>query len=175
MKCLINTADKQEQNRIIVRRKFVPIKFTVQREGQFLNAGAKLPFATSKVNGLLVTSKVEDPCVDEGLPPKYYYGTSDTRMTDTRFLSDNQGSFYDGEYPPDGVFQAPFTGQWWYYVHRILDRFPIYIDNGLFQRLVDPVTIAFKQPGQCTPDQYYLWSGRLPGDGIAIVTFFPPN
>ncbi|MBQ4818875.1 hypothetical protein [Aquimarina sp. MMG016] len=176
MKCIIKGGNnKSTYDTVIVRRKFVPIKFIIERENQFLNAGTKLPFATTKVNALLVTSKVKKSCVDKELLPKYYYGISDFKMTDTQFLADNDGDFYDGDYPPDGFSNGEFTNQWWYYVHPVLDRFPLFIDNGISEELGDPILLEFTREGQCTPDKYYLWSERLPKSGSSLITFFPPT
>ncbi len=173
MKCKIDSDNKEHPEGLVVRRKFVPLKFTIQRENQFLNAEAKLPFTTNKIIGVLTCSKVNS-CTDEGIPTKYYTGITALEITDTRFLSLNDGVFYGENYPPD-IVMNPSGNRWWYYIHPILDRLPVLIENGFFTPLEDPVTVEFKQEGQCTPGKYYLWSGRLPPEGSLRITFFPPD
>ncbi len=175
MKCVIHSNNKNGSKELIVRRKFVPIKLIIKGENQFLNAGTKLPFSTAKVIGLLTTSKViGPPCIDEELPPKYYYGVSRFEITNTDFLNSNTGSFYEGQYPPDILIDTT-PNFWWYFIHRITDRFPVLIANGMFQELTAPALLEFKQEGQCTPNQYYLWKGKLSSDGDIRITFTPPN
>ncbi|OED38574.1 hypothetical protein AB832_04490 [Flavobacteriaceae bacterium (ex Bugula neritina AB1)] len=175
MKCVLHTNNKNNPKELIVRRKFVPIKLISIGENQFLNAGTKLPYTTAKVIGLLTTSKViGPPCIDEGLPPKYYYGVSRFEITTTDFLDSNIGNFYDGQYPPDILIDT-VPNFWWYFVHPITDRFPVLIANGMLQELTEPTTLEFKQEGQCTPDQYFLWQGKLSADGDIQITFTPPN
>ncbi len=173
MKCKIQLSNKQGSKGVIVRRKFVPIQFKITRENQFVNAAAKLPFTTNKVIGLLTCSKAH-ACADQDVPSKYYAGISDSEITDTSFLGLNDGVFYAENFPPDVVLN-PSPNRWWYYVHPIVDRLPVIIENGFFIALEDPVTVAFKQEGQCNPGKYYLWSGQLPPEGQLRITFFPPD
>ncbi len=175
MKCNTDKYNKKDPQGVIVRRKFVPIKFSIHRENQFLNAGTKLPYTTAKVIGVLTTSTIHNKCNDLPLPPRYYYGISDSEMIDTRFLQTNRGSTFTSQYPPDGFFNGPTGTHWWYYIHPILDRFPVLLDNGMYQSLTNPITLEIKQEGQCTPEHYYLWSGKLPDTGFSLVTFFPPT
>ncbi|KAA1244524.1 hypothetical protein [Aquimarina sp. RZ0] len=173
MKCIIHNENNKGGSATIVRRKFVPIKFTIERENQFLNAAAKLPFTTTKVNALLTTSEVQKPCNDTPLPTRYYYGSTPGKMEDTSFLETDTGTVYNTPYPPDG-FSNGMRGMWWYYVHPITDRFPVHLENGILETLAAPITVKIKQEGQCTADGYYLWSGILPVTGFSLVTFFPP-
>ena len=69
MKCNMHIGNKPYGNKVTIRRKFVPIKFSITGENQFVNAAVKLPFTTNKVIGLLTTSSLVNPCIDEGLPP----------------------------------------------------------------------------------------------------------
>ena len=165
--------NKSTKGTVIVRRKFVPIKFTIERGNQFLSAGAKLPFfTTSKVVGLLTSTEVDAKCNDQPLPPKYYYGITDTQMEDTSFLEDNAGILLEEDYAPDIEMQGN-SSQWWYYVHPVRDRFPTMFASDFIALLDTPTRIDLLIPGQCNPEPYYLWSETFMG--FAFITFNESN
>lgn len=167
MKCIVKEKNKGG-NATIVRRKFVPIKFTIQRENQFLNAGAKLPFATSKVQALLVTSKLENKCSDLPIIPRYYFGITDSKMEDNSFLQLSDGIEYNGIYPPD-IFVEQQTEGWWYFAHPATDRLPFYQGDGFLEPLEDYKELNLQFEGQCNPDLFFLWSGIH--TGTTFITF----
>ena len=164
MKCLIKT----DNNTSIVRRKFVPIRFKIERENQFINASAKLPFSTAKVVGVLTTVNGKKPCSDDPLPPRYYFGFTDTEMTDDSFLQLQEGTLYDEDYPPD-IFVEQQAGGWWYFAHPVLDRLPSYQDDQFLEPLRDAKELNILFPGQCEPEQYLLYS--KPFTGSIWITF----
>ncbi|UZO81373.1 hypothetical protein NBT05_02605 [Aquimarina sp. ERC-38] len=159
----------------VVRREFIPITFTVEREGQFINAEAKLPFATSRVNALLVTSRVEHDCKEGAPPPRYFYGYSDKVITDASFRKLSNGALFDPPYPPDTVFKG--FGRRWYFACPKTESFPVLVENGYYRDLVNPLELPLMFEGYCGPQPYYLWTGELPGEGIgeALFSFNPPS
>ncbi|WP_299187639.1 hypothetical protein [uncultured Aquimarina sp.] len=169
MKCIIKRENnKKDNNGLIVRRKFVPIKFTIQRENQFLNAGAKLPFTAAKVNALLVTSKVEKKCSDSPITPRYYFGITDSKMEDERFLELNDGIEYNDSYPPD-IYVEQQTEGWWYFAHPATDKLPFYQGDGFLEPLEDYKELNLQFDGQCNPNLFFLWSGIH--TGTTFITF----
>ncbi|WP_378182028.1 hypothetical protein [Aquimarina sp. SS2-1] len=169
MKCIIKGKNNKSVNgTVIVRRKFVPIKLLIERENQFLNAGAKLPFTTSKVNALLVTSMVEKKCSDTPITPRYYFGITDSKMEDDRFLQLNNGIEYNSAYPPDIYEDQQITG-WWYFAHSATERLPFYQGDGFLEPLEDYKQLSLQFEGQCNPDLFFLWSGLYTGN--AFITF----
>lgn len=174
MKCVIHTGNKEQGGGVIVRRKFVPIQFKIERANQFINASAKLPFTSAKIVGVLTTSKVSS-CNKDPFPNMYYYGVTGTEMTNTRFLENTAGNTYDSDYPPDTFIEGN-PGDWWFFVHPVIDETPYYITESVgYQRLRDPILIEIKHQGQCTPDQYYLWSEQITDRGTTWVVFSPDS
>ncbi|WP_062055995.1 hypothetical protein [Aquimarina longa] len=168
MKCKINSDNKKHPTGVIVRRKFVPLKFTIHRKNQFLNAGAKLPFTSSKVIGLLTTATVA-PCIATELPPKYYIGTAVYRIVDTRFIHHNPGVSYQGKDPPGTMIRVN-SGNWWYYAHPNTGRTPVILINGVVQHL-QPIPIHMQPEGYCIATPYTLWGGVLPSQSTIAITF----
>ncbi len=163
MKCIIDSGNKEDKKGVIVRRKFVPLKFTIHRENQFLNAAVKLPFTTAKVIGVLTTSNSQKPCSDTPILPRLYYGLSDTLVDDDRFLTITPGVEY-AQSPPDArLSQDIYTGLYWYYAHPVTDDFPWLYQGELIDQLTDPQIISILPKGRCTPVEYYLWSDRFIG------------
>lgn len=172
MYCKVNPKD-QDGKYHIVKRRFVPITFTVNREDQFLNAAVKLPFTSNKVIGVLTCSKV-NPCKDTLQTPRYYFGITDEQMVDDRFLDDNNGIEYTTTYPPNLNLDA-VDDNYWYYAHPVEELFPLILYNGLFQDLGEPITIPIKKQGQCEAVPHYLWSSKFPEDGgTVIIGFYIP-
>ncbi len=170
MKCKIDSDNKKYANGLIVRRKFVPLKFTIHRENQFLNAEAKLPFTTNAVIGILTTSNSERKCSDDSRPSRLYYGVSTSRIENTSFLEINPGIVYLGVYPPDvKINQEVATDLWWYYAHPVTDSFPFLCADDFAERLRDPMIINVLQPGECSAEDYYLWSERF--YGYVLITY----
>ncbi len=170
MKCKIDSDNKEHTEGLIVRRKFVPLKFTIHRENQFLNAEAKLPFTTNKIIGILTCSKV-DSCIEEPFTSRFYVGVTENQMEDTSFLETNKGKEFNGNYPPDVTFDIFSDFKWWYFVHPIVDQLPTILLNG-FDLGIEPKTIAVKVDGYCDPQDYYLWSGILPLEGTGVFISF---
>ncbi|WP_271785289.1 hypothetical protein [Aquimarina algiphila] len=171
MKCLIHLGNKQDANGLVIRRKFVPIKLTIHRENQFLNAEAKLPFATNAVIGILTTSNVQKKCSDVPGPSRLYYGVSPSKMEDTSFLELNPGTTYTTNYPRNVTIEEQ-AGGWWYYAHPVTDTFPFIVSGDIPATPRTPIIIDVLQSGQCTPEKYYLWS--YPFYGYAFISFNAP-
>ncbi|MBQ0733926.1 hypothetical protein [Aquimarina celericrescens] len=173
MKCKIHTHNKKEAKAVIVRRKFVPIRFKITRENQFVNAAAKLPFSSNAVIGMLTTNQV-NYCSDAPVPSRLYYGVSNAQITDTRFLNLNEGEVYTTKYPPDvRIRQTDNKNTWWYYAHPVTDQFPYLFEDDFVDQLKDPIKVNVQYPGQCDPVPYYLWSQRL--IGFAWITYNPED
>lgn len=163
MKCKIHTHNKKEAKAVIVHRKFVPIRFKITRENQFVNAAAKLPFTSNGVIGMLTTNKVNS-CSDAPVPSRVYYGVTNAQITDTRFLDLNQGEVYTSAYPPDvRIQQTNIEDIWWYYAHPVTDRFPYVFGDDYEDHLQNPTQLDVQYPGQCDPVPYYLWSDQIIG------------
>lgn len=171
MYCKVNQKE-QEGERKIVKRRFIPLTFTVDYEGQFLNAAAKLPFTSNKVIGVLTCSKV-NPCNDSPQIPRYYFGITDERMVDNRFLEDTNGIEYTTTYPPVLNLQ-PVEDRYWYYVHPVGDLLPSVTYNDVLQNIGEPIPIAIKKQGQCEAEPHYLWSAKFPDVDSVVIGFFRP-
>ena len=172
MECKNDLDNKMQQSGVIVRRKFVPIKFSIHKENQFVSAGAKLPFTANRILGVLTTTTIS-PCTDTAVPPRYYFGVSESRMMDASFMKTDPGKVYEESYPPDVLMNAN-PGKWYYYAHPVLDKFPTILTNVDFQEIQEPIPLQLSQQGQCSPDNYYLWSGALPLEGTLFITFNLP-
>ncbi|WP_103072269.1 hypothetical protein [Aquimarina sediminis] len=168
MKCQIDINNKKGDDTVIVRRKFVPIKFNIHRENQFLSAASKLPFTTSKVIGVLTTTNVKKQCSDTPFPTHRYYGVAASQMEDTSFLETNPGEVYTSMYPPDVIIEQQ-AGGWWYYAHPVTDIHPFIVSGDFPSEPRTPKLIDLKAEGQCNPEPYYLWSERF--YGYAMITF----
>lgn len=175
MKCILKENNKSGNDSVVIRRKFVPIQFNIERENQFVNASVKLPFSTAKVVGVLTTHKVT-PCKDTPFPNSYYFGVSSAEMRDTSFLENSTSNFYDTAYPPDTRIEGK-SGDWWYFVHPITDVSPYYLTAsvGYIQLTDDPIIVEILHPGQCEPDLYQLWSKQLIFTDATTVAFFPES
>ncbi|WP_271785361.1 hypothetical protein [Aquimarina algiphila] len=171
MKCLIHSGNKEHTEGLIIRRKFVPLKFTIHRENQFLNAAAKLPFTTNAVIGILKTSNVQIKCSDVPGPSRLYYGVSPSKMEDTSFLELNPGTTYTTNYPRNVTIEEQ-TGGWWYYAHPVTDIFPFIASGDIPAEPRTPIVIDILQSGQCNSEKYYLWS--YPFYGYAFISFNSP-
>ncbi len=168
MKCKLPSSNKTATSGLWVRRKFVPIQLTIHRENQFVNASAKLPFTTAKVIGVLPVVQVEQECSDTPVPPRLYYGLSDTLVDDDRFLQLSTGTEYTTT-PPDATLSREiYSGLYWYYAHPATDTFPYLYEDDFMDRLTDPKIIEVLEEGQCSPVEYYLWSG--PFIGYVLIT-----
>ncbi len=173
MKCFSRLYNKEGSNPVIVRRKFVPIRFQITRENQYVNATAKLPFTFNTLIGLLTTSKAE-PCNETSYPPTYYFGISDTEMVDDQFLNTDSGNTYDSPYPPDIRIEST-EGKWWYFVHPLLDRNPYQLGPQGFRPLENPKQLEIHHQGQCLPEYYALWSRPVSASGTIFLSFFPES
>lgn len=168
MKCIVHIGNKKGGSATVVRRKFVPIHINIERENQFVNASAKLPFFSSKVNALLVTSKINRKCNDNPIAPRYYFGITDTKMEDDRFLKLSDGIPYDSVYPPD-IFVEEQTQGWWYFAHPVTDRLPFYQGDGFLEPLENYQQLKIQFEDRCDTDAFYLWNGTHTGS--TFITF----
>lgn len=170
MKCKVDIENGVNDTGIIVKRRFIPIPMTIEREGQFMNASTKLPFTANKVIGILTTSKVDKPCIDTPPAKKLYYGVSDELITDASFVNLTPGVLYSQLYPPD-VSIPHFLEGYWYYAHPVSDGLPFVFGNDFEDYLYDPLTVPVLTEGHCNPEMYSLWSGSYMG-GMDI-TYYP--
>lgn len=170
MKCRIDQDNKERSQGLIVRRKFVPLKFSILRENQFLNAGTKLPFTSCKLIGMLIGAKVTDPCIDMPAPPRFYYGLSASKMTDTRFLDTHPGELFNDTYPPNIQIDQNTSGnEWWFYAAPETDIYPFLFTNEYEDSIGDPIRLEITEEGHCNPETYYLWS--QPFYGYMSISF----
>jgi len=171
MYCKVDHKEKEGKH-LIVKRRFIPLTFTVDSEKQFLNASAKLPFTANKVIGVLTCSNTS-PCNDTSQTPRYYFGITDEQMLDNRFLNDTNGIEYTTIYPPDLSLDA-VENKYWYYAHPVTDLSPSIIYNGAFNDIGVPIPITIKRQGQCEAEPHYLWSGKFPDTDTIVIGFYRP-
>ena len=166
MKCTV-TIEEGEVRRKVVRRRFIPLRITVEGLGQYVEKEVKLPFTVNRIVGLLSVVRADRPCREESPPPRLYYGTAASLADARQFFTLSEGESYAGFYPPSASIPYGQSG-YWYYAHPDIGLNPYALADGIPEFLVDPERIEVLIPGYCNPVTYTLWFGAYRG-GMQIM------